>query len=351
VLAFAPPLSIAVSDPHASPLTPSSEPPAEAPARRLDQSKIARRLLTPSDPRLKAITRRSAGRVVLDVARCWALIVGALALCAVKPSWITALVAFVVVGTQQYALSILAHDGKHRNLFAAKRTNDLVSVALLTAPLGVDFQGDRARHLEHHWRLGEDDDPDRDLYSADGKARRGAFLLFLSGLNSLPFFRASIAGGPARPLGERLASVLAARWPSIPAQALIFGALTLVFGWWGYFAFWIAPLYVLLFVPTRFRQFCEHGQPRVPDEAADPERLVTFRPGLVERVLFAPMRMGFHAEHHLFPSVPYYRLPELARLLGDAPEIEVRPSYVGFAVNYFRRLPLVPARATETAAA
>jgi fatty acid desaturase len=319
--------------------------------RRLDQAKIARRLLAPSDPRLKAVIRRREARVVFDIGRCWALIVGALALVAAQPGWPSALVAFVVVGTQQYALSILAHDGKHRNLFASKRVNDLVSVALLAAPMGVDFQGDRARHLEHHWRLGEDDDPDRDLYSADGKARRGAFLLFLSGLNSLPFYRTSISGGPARPLRERLASLLAARWPSIPAQALLFGALTLGIGWWSYFAFWIAPLYVLLFVPTRFRQFCEHGQPRVPDEDADPERLITFRPGPIERILFAPMRMGYHAEHHLFPSVPYYRLPELARLLGPAPEIEVRPSYVGFALDYFRRLPLATDTATEHAAA
>jgi fatty acid desaturase len=344
-------VSVAVPDPSGSPSGSSREAPSADPGRRLDQAQIARRLLAPSDPRLKALLQRREARVVFDVARCYALIVGALALFAAKPGWLSALVAFVVVGTQQYALSILAHDGKHRNLFASKRTNDLVSIALLAAPLGVDFRGDRARHLEHHWRLGEDDDPDRDLYSAGGKARRGAFLLFLSGLNSLPFFRVSISGGPARPLRQRLTSVLAARWPSIPAQALIFGALTLGFGWWGYFAFWIAPLYFLLFVPTRFRQFCEHGQPRLPDEAADPERLVTFRPGLVERVLFAPMRMSHHAEHHLFPSVPYYRLPELARLVGDAPEIEVRASYVGFALAYFRRLPLTPVAVTENVAA
>ncbi|MGH7337446.1 MAG: fatty acid desaturase family protein, partial [Myxococcota bacterium] len=302
---------VALDRPDSTPAAPNQLPSAE-PGRRLDQAKIARRLVTPSDPRLKALTRRRPARAIADIARCWALIAAAFALYAAQPGWPTALLAFVVVGTQQYALSILAHDGKHRNLFVSKRANDLVSIACLSAPLGVDFRGDRARHLEHHWRLGEDDDPDRDLYSADGKARRGAFLLFLSGLNSLPFFRSSIVGGRARPLRARLASLFVSRWPSIPAQALLFGALSLAFGWWSYFAFWIAPLYVLLFGPTRFRQFCEHGQPRLPDEAADPERLVTFRAGLVERILFAPMRMGYHAEHHLFPSVPYYRLPDLA---------------------------------------
>lgn len=266
----------------------------------------------------------------------------AFALYALRPGWASGLVLTLVVGTQQYALSILAHDGKHRNLFASRRLNDWVSVAFLSAPLGVDFRGDRARHLEHHWRLGEDDDPDRDLYSAGGKARHAAFLLFLTGLNSLPFLRPSIAGRERRPLGRRLLALAAARWPSIPAQLLLFAGLTWAFGWWSYFAFWIAPLYLLLFVPTRFRQFCEHGQPRLPDAAADPERLITYRPGLVERTLFAPMRMTHHAEHHLFPSVPYYRLPELAALLGGAPEIEVRRSYVGFARDYFRRLPLTP---------
>jgi fatty acid desaturase len=60
------------------------------------------------------------------------------------------------------------------------------------------------------------------------------------------------------------------------------------------------------------------------------------------------MYMGYHAEHHLFPSVPYYRLPELAGFLGSAPEIEVRASYLGFALDYFRRLPLAPVRAAAS---
>jgi fatty acid desaturase len=324
---------------------PGPEPGGE-PARRLDQARIARRLVAPGDPRLRALTRKSPLRVVASIGRCWLLLAAALALVALRPGWATALVAFVVVGTQQYALSILAHDGKHRNLFASKRVNDLVSVALLAAPLGVDFEGDRVRHLSHHWRLGEDDDPDRDLYSADGKARKGPFLLFLSGLNSLPFFRRSIVGEPSkRPLAARLASLVRARWPAIPAQLLLVAVLTWTIGVWAYPALWIGPLYVLVFMPTRFRQFCEHGQPRVPDEAADADRLVTFRPNLVERILFAPMRMGYHAEHHLYPSVPYYRLPELARLIGESSEIEVRPSYVGFARRFFGALPLVPAGA------
>jgi fatty acid desaturase len=312
------------------------------PERRLDQARIARRLLTPSDPRLKQVARRRPARAAASIARCWILIAAAVALVAVAPGWLSIAVAFVVVGTQQNALSVLAHDGKHRNLFASKRTNDRVTVALLTAPLGVDFEGDRVRHLSHHWRLGEDDDPDRDLYRADGKADHRAFLLFLTGLNSLPFLRPSIVGTGRQPFAARLASLLRTRWPAIPAQAAILVALTAALGPWAYPALWLAPLYALVFVPTRFRQFCEHGQPRLPDEAADAERLITYRPGIVERTLFAPMRMCYHAEHHLFPSVPYYRLPELAALIGGSDEIEVRPSYVGFALRYFRRLPLVP---------
>jgi fatty acid desaturase len=108
----------------------------------------------------------------------------------------------------------------------------------------------------------------------------------------------------------------------------------------GYVALWLAPLYVMAFVPHKIRMLCEHAQLVLPDEAADGRRLLTFRPGLLERQLLAPLGLSYHAEHHLFPSVPYYALPEVARLIQGNVAVEERRSYLGFVVECLRRLPL-----------
>ena len=82
----------------------------------------------------------------------------------------------------------------------------------------------------------------------------------------------------------------------------------------------------------------------LPDTAADGQRLLTFRPNLLERQLISPLGLGYHAEHHIFPSVPYYALPEVARLVQGNPAVEERRSYLGFVVECLRRLPLPVSR-------
>ena len=97
---------------------------------------------------------------------------------------------------------------------------------------------------------------------------------------------------------------------------------------------------MLVYVPRKIRAFCEHAQPLLPDKAADTRRLVTFFPSRLERLFFAPMNMNYHAEHHLWASVPYHNLPGLHRVVGLNSEIEIRRSYLGFVWEYVRSLPL-----------
>jgi fatty acid desaturase len=272
--------------------------------------------------------------VLADTLRCYALIAcGFVLLSWQQPlSWAVAVPAFVLIGTQQYALTILAHDAKHGNLLPSRRLNDLFAVVVLTAPFGADFPSEKARHLDHHQKLGTEDDPDRCLYAASDKATWGSLALFLTGLTTLPIAAERRRSAPG--------SLLKTRWPVIPAQLLI--AAAIVTRWWYYPVFWLAPLYVLMLMTHRMRQFCEHGQAAVPDTLGDGQRLVTFRPGLLERFFLAPFHMSFHAEHHLWPSVPYFNLPRLGKLVEGRGDIEIRRSYCGFVRAYSKRLPLEP---------
>src|SRR4051794_38521658 len=242
----------------------------------LQEQLVLGRRLAPAG--LEDLQRRRPLRVLVDAGRCWALIAGAFALLAWQPRWWASALAFVVIGTQQYALSVLAHDGRHRNLFPWRRFNDLFSVVFLQAPLGVDFHRHQDLHLHHHRVLGAEDDPDLRLYAASDKSELRTLLLYLSGLTTLPMVAEGEHGSRdgARPLRS-------SRWAAVPAQLVIALAIAAALPWWRSLTHWMAPLYVLMFLPHRLRQFCEHAQPIVPDALATEERLVTYRSPWLER--------------------------------------------------------------------
>ncbi len=309
--------------------------------KRLDQMAIARRLVPSRDPRLRNLVRRRPGRVWADVGRCYGLILLAFVLLATVDCWWIPLLSLVLIGTQQYAIFILGHDGMHTNLLHGRRINDVFTTALLYAPLGMYLNDQRVNHLAHHWLLGTEADPDRYLHAAGNKTTRQKFLFFLTGLMTFPrtLFKVSPFGKRHHPLKIQLWNFLVSRWPGFLAQAVVFTGMTSFFPWWYYFVFWLMPIYVLVFVPDEIRAFCEHAQAVLPDSAGDPGRLITFVPNPLERIFFAPMNMNFHAEHHLWPFIPYYNLAEVHRLVANSKEIESRGSYVGFLWTYFRRLP------------
>ena len=96
---------------------------------------------------------------------------------------------------------------------------------------------------------------------------------------------------------------------------------------------WIVPIYFFVFVADEILGFFDHVILIVPDENADAHRLVTFRPTWLEAVLFSPHQMNYHAEHHLWPFVPYYHLPRLSEFVEKVPGITVRRSYLRFLVR------------------
>ncbi len=312
---------------------------------RSNPEALGRRLLPHGTELFRSVVEKQPWRVVRDLAICYATIVGAFVLMARVPGWWSALAAFVVVGNRQYALSILTHDGDHRTLFARRDVNDRITKALACAPVGVDFEGERHNHITHHRELARETDPDRYLYSTADKSTVASFLLFLTGLTMFPrALRKALRGTAGRtarlPLRDAVLGFVRRRGETVVAQGLIATALSFAFGLWAYPLFWIAPLYVFGFVPHKIRMFCEHAQPVFPDSAADSRRMITFRPGIVERMLFAPYNLNFHAEHHIWPYVPYYNLARLHRLAVESADIEVRPSYFGFIVAYLEHLPL-----------
>ncbi len=122
----------------------------------------------------------------------------------------------------------------------------------------------------------------------------------------------------------------------VVTQLAIFAGLALAFDWWVYPALWLAPLVTVTALSHLIRNFAEHAVTE-PEMTTNGNRLITIRSNPLERGLIAPFNMNFHAEHHLLPSVPAPRLPELQKRLesNDAlPPMLERSSY-GFAIRHY----------------
>jgi fatty acid desaturase len=118
---------------------------------------------------------------------------------------------------------------------------------------------------------------------------------------------------------------------------------------------WLLPLYVHSYLADTMRSFLEHSHPEA-DDKADDHRMITYASNRVDRAIFAPMNMNYHAAHHLWPSIPYYNLPIADRELREhrgSSGLIWRGTYVGYLLRYFFALPLPECeqRATEAQAA
>jgi fatty acid desaturase len=314
-----------------------------------------RNLLSPA--RVRELSRLRPLRVVVDTLGCWCCIVAALALVAFWPSWWTTLLAIPVIGTRYYALFIIGHDGLHRRLFRGTRANDLFADLFIFGPVGAITRINNKNHLSHHQHLASADDPDRHKHGCFNKSQRPELVGYLTGLTSVfstignVFIRKGKTRGATGEVADPQATYTARDLAILAGWLVVLiGGLTVAIGWWAYPVLWLVPLYVFFVLGDNFRSFAEHSHPEA-DAKADEHRLITYLANPVELWFFAPMNMNYHAAHHLWPSIPYYNLPQADREVRQMAAIgglEWRASYVGYLWRYFRALPLEECRAAPS---
>lgn len=303
-----------------------------------------------------SLSARKAAEVWLQMICCWgvaAWLYGS----GLMLSWLGIAVCSAMVGNRYYALYILGHDGLHRRLHPNAKLNDWFNDILCIGPIGAVTHRNRSNHMRHHRYFATDLDPDGYKYESRSAMRAGSYLLSLT---ALPFvwravmnvYRGCGDGGDAlrgkleKLTGRDLAIIVG--W-----QVVLASSLMMVFGWWGYLVMWILPIYIFTFAADMVRVYCEHsleGDKSVgclPVHEQWMPRCVTFMPGPLELVLFAPLNMNHHAAHHLWPGIPWYNLPLATKLLNERiqaahPEGRksvhsfhaVRSSYMGWLLRH-----------------
>jgi fatty acid desaturase len=244
----------------------------------------------------------------------WLAIAGAVALC--THFWHPALyaVAVLFIGARQHALGILMHDAAHYRLFADKRLNDAVANLFLAWPILYAMAGYRRNHLAHHAHLNTEADPNW-ARKTDAEwdfpqpASRMAWALAKEGLGLNLARRFRVLGEHAKQSGGKA-------WARYAFYGVVVGLVAFQ-GWWAPFLlYWVVPLATWLQVVLRVREIADHSGTA---NTHDLNRTRTVYLAWWERLFVASKHINYHIEHHLYPGVPFYRLPKLHALLLEHP--------------------------------
>ncbi len=303
----------------------------------------------------------SALRSLFDtVILCWGVIFCSIGLFIYYPSIFTYALAFLTVSSRMNGCLTLAHEAWHTNLMSSRQGNDFLGGWLCSYPFGSVFGTARAGHLAHHKYLGTDNDPDRPMHNEIDKKTPTQFMhhfasrLFLGQLlTTLKRYlghEPAINPGAQQPRIEEAAPQSNTSTPKsefanvVIAQALIGSGLWLASGhWWMYLAVWFLPITTLGTLCYYTRAFCDHARLAVDHDGPHEGRLITVANQLPwERAFLSPFEFNFHAEHHLFASVPHQDLPKLHQTLKDLDgyrsQCIVRPNYSSFLAKYIDQI-------------
>mmetsp|Transcript_18520 Transcript_18520/g.30344 ORF Transcript_18520/g.30344 Transcript_18520/m.30344 type:complete len:134 (+) Transcript_18520:60-461(+) len=114
--------------------------------------------LNPDD--IRPLAARSDVAGALLILHCWGVIATAIALFALWPNPLTAILAILLIGSRQLGLAILMHDAAHNALFKTAKVNAWVGTWLCGWPIMADLKAYRHYHLTHHRHTQTDKDPD-----------------------------------------------------------------------------------------------------------------------------------------------------------------------------------------------
>src|SRR5215212_6037950 len=217
----------------------------------------------------------------------------------------------VLAGFAVFDFTVLLHEVVHRAVVSntADRLYRILGLAY-AMPSGISASQFTKWHLDHHAGLGSyEDDPKRHYLSPKINARWLKFLYFTPALFPI-YFRAAAKETDAYPpeLRKRIARE---RLGTIAFQLGVLFAIALIGGWWIAFKLYVVPVFLIFPIAFALNRLGQHYDID-PDDPAKWSTLVKSSWYWNAIYLFS----NFHLEHHYFPSVPFYNLPRVQRLLA-----------------------------------
>ena len=286
-----------------------------------------------SKEEIQEFLQKSDLKAAFEIADTWFWIIASFVLVVLWTNPITIFLALWIIGGKQLACAIIMHDTSHHALFKSKQANVVIGNLFGGYPLFIDLERYRPYHLSHHSHTGQDNDPDLGLttgYPAGKKSFVRKVLRDLIGLTGLKAFfglmmiqsgliKFTLGGSKPEwlPKEERKGLyhfVIFFKNMGLPLvmNFLILGGLWLTGNGWLYLL-WIGAYFTTYQFCLRIRSIAEHSV--VPDRTDNHTNTRTTYANVIEKMLFAPHHVNYHAEHHLLMTVPSYNLPKMHKLL------------------------------------
>ena len=275
-----------------------------------------------SKEELKIIRKKRDWINVVSISLNWLQIFAAMALFFYFPNVLTFLLSVVAIGSRQFALAVLAHDGAHNLLFSKEKINDLASQWFCAFPLFSDNRPYRPYHLAHHRFTESENDPDLSL-SAPFPITKASFrrkvirdLTGQTGFKRYSIALKSIFSSEADDFKGKIIKISDKISGFFISNLVIFSLIAIFSHWSIYFLLWWIPAFTYYSLIVRIRNIAEHS---VTPGETNLNNTRTTKASLLTRYLLVPHHVNFHLEHHLFTNCPWYNLPKVHEMLKGEP--------------------------------
>ncbi len=274
-------------------------------------------------PELKTLNASSNWRGLIQLARHLCVMVVSGYLWVTADNWLVKIPALIVYGFSFAAMFAPLHESSHRTAFANNRLNDIVAwFAGLLSFYNSDFY--RRYHKWHH-RYAQINEKDPEL--DDPKPSNfWEYLVELSGYNWwVGKFKSHyrVATGQLEDYFYIAEDARDEAIGSTRLQLAVYGvaiAISLIYHQPWFFTLWLLPLAVGQPI-LRYILLAEHTGCTNDDNPLTNTRTTrTWFPFLVWNI-------PFHAEHHLYPSIPFHALPKAHQQLKEHFQV-IEPSYL-----------------------
>jgi fatty acid desaturase len=256
-------------------------------------------------------------------------------LVAISNAW-TLLPAMLLLGIALAALFAPIHETMHNTAFASRRANAVVGW-LVSCPSLLNRHFYTAFHLAHH-RHTQDPERDPELMVLPPRTMAG-YWLRISGLTywqarlivAWDCWRGDLSAYPY--IAPRAVPIVIRSVRLMTLFMLACAVLSVILvGWWAPLVFWIVPL--LIGQPfLRLYLLAEHTLCTMDANGLTNTR-TTLTNGLIRLLMW---NMPYHAEHHLYPSIPFHRLPDAHRAIRDRLGV-VQDGYASWHATFIRTL-------------
>lgn len=216
--------------------------------------------------------------------------------------WASLLVAYLVGAFANHAMYVIIHEATHNLVFTSKSWNRWVAIIADLPNTFPGSMGFNVYHLKHHAHQGDYD------YDADLANRWEAKLIGNSALGKavwLLFFPVFQITRPPRLKAIKMWSKWS--WFNLLAAVTYDVLIIWLCGWNGMIYLWASFVFSIGLHPVGARWIQEHYTTDSSQETASYYGILNI----------PALNVGYHNEHHDFPSIPWNNLPKLKAL---APE-------------------------------